>query len=489
MSTETGLETELRTRLTRIAETTAPPADPGLATRIAARARARRRQRLGLTALAAAVAAVVVAVPVALPGTAPAPVDGKDAPAGPASPGATVDVLAGPTRGPLAGDTAFLEGVRQLPWTGSNAGSGVPDPDVSTRRVVWAGDVAGARWALVAAENTARPEGEAADPGRQTDLGALSGVATAWFAGPPGADAAQMTLVTLPRGVDPGQPLGLVDSTTGAMAVVALRGDAIEVSRRPEIGADAVVTRSWEPVEAVEGVAVAALPTDGTATLPALRFRVLRDGAVVADGGPETTASSEPAAQVPVEWLRGRPGSALAGAAGQVPNHAQQVLWTLGLPAGDVRFAVAWAGELPAVDDRTAAVTVLTATLPSGAVYAQADLSVTSRDLTSGAGTWCGNDLRPAGPPVAEQTFVLRCDVTDLSADAEVLPTLVVVAPPEAAVARALSADGEDLGSYVLDGGVVVAAFPGGTAAVETRTADGDVLAETPVMGQVTWDG
>ena len=60
----TGIETELRDRLTRIAESSAPPEDPHLALRITARARARRRQRIGLTALAAAVAAVVVAVPV-----------------------------------------------------------------------------------------------------------------------------------------------------------------------------------------------------------------------------------------------------------------------------------------------------------------------------------------------------------------------------------------------------------------------------------------
>lgn len=491
MSTQTGLETELRARLTRIAETTAPPADPGLPTRIAARARARRRQRLGLTALAAAVAAVVVAVPVALSGTTPAPVDGEDVPAGPAAPGSTVDVLAGPTRGSLAGDTAFVEGVRALPWRTPDTpgGSQLPDPPVETRQVVWAGDVAGGRWALVAGENTTQPQGEAADPERQTDLGALSGVAIAWFTGPVGAAPEEMTVADVPHGIDASLPVARVDATTGALVVVALRGDAVEVSRRPEVDADAAVSRTWEPVETVDGVAVVDLPDDGTATPPALLYRVLRDGAVAVEGGPEGAGTFEPQSQVPVEWLRGQPGSSLAGAAGQVPNHAQQVLYALGLTADDVRFAVAWAGALPAVDDGTAAVTVLTATLPSGAVYAQADLDVRSRDLNTGGGTWCGTELRPAGPPVAEQTFVLRCDVTDLSADSAVLPALVVVAPPEAAVARALSAGGEDLGSYVLDGGVGVAAFPEGTATVVTETAEGAVLAETAVMGQVTWGG
>ncbi|MGY1743828.1 MULTISPECIES: hypothetical protein [unclassified Blastococcus] len=474
MSTETSTETVLRERLARIAERTAPPEDPGLATRVAARSRAGHRQRVGLTALAAAVAAVVVAVPVALSGPAAEPAPG------PASPASTASVFAGPTRGPLAGDAAFVEGVRQLPWQLPEQGLTGPEPDVSTRRVVWAGDVPGRRWALVVGENTARPEGAAADPAVQTDLGALSDVAMAWFAGPPGAGPAQMELATVPRGVDPAQPVGLADNTTGALVVVALRGDSIDVSRRPEVGADAAVTRTWEPADVSEGVAVVALPDDGTARPPALRFRVTREGREVVTGSPETTVTSGPTAVATVEWLR--PGSYALMADAM----AHGLLDLFGLPGDDVRFVLAWLGFVPAPGDRSADVTVLTATLPSGAVYVQANLMVNRPD-GSGAGAACGTELRPAGPPVAEQTFVVRCDVTDLGPDPEVLPTLVVVAPPAATVARALDAGGGELGSVALEAGVAVASFPEGTVTVRTETADGAVLDERAPMGTVDW--
>jgi hypothetical protein len=475
-------DSDLRDRLTRIAERTAPPEDPHLAIRVTARSRARRRQRIGLTALAAGVAAVVVAVPAALSG--PSVVPAPAAPAVPA-PGSTVDVLAGPTRGPLAADSAFLEGVRRLSWQLPDQGPNTPDPDVSTRRVVWAGDVAGARWALVAGENTARPEGAAADPERQTDLGALGDVAVVWFTGPSGADPDRLSPATLPRGVVPGLPVALADATTGAMVVVSAPGDVVEVSRRPEVAADATVSRTWEPAGTTDGVAVLALPADGTATLPALAYRVVRDGVPVTASGPDGTGHGV-LPPVPVTWLRGvpEPSTATLG----TPRTARDVLSTVGLRADEVEAAVVWSGRVPSPDDRAAEVVLLAVTLPSGAAYVQADVTLSGPD-GSGAGTWCGTDLRPAGTPLTGQTFVLRCQLPTTAGRTPAGESLVVVAPPTAAATRLLDGDGEVLGSLLLRDGVVVAEDVDGLAAVQVLAGDGTVLAEAAPMGTVDWAG
>ncbi|WP_158548831.1 hypothetical protein [Blastococcus sp. TF02A-26] len=477
-------ETDLRDRLHRIAEATAPPEDPFLASRIAAVSRSRRRQRVGVTALVAGVAALVVAVPAVLSGP-------TDVPAGPATPvpaevPAGVDVLAGPTRGSLAGDAAFVEALRQKPWLGPGlSGGGMPEPPLETRRVVWAGDVAGGRWALVVGENTARPQGDAADPELQTDLGALSGTAMLWFTGPPGADAARMVPASVPRGVDVTRPVAYTSTTTGALVVIAAPGDTVEFSRRPDVAADATVSRAWEPAETVDGVAVVALGEGSGFPDAALRYRVVRDGTEVLVSGPDNVGASSMLDDPDVEWLRGEP-EATAGS-GTAPLRAQQVLWTLGLRPDQVRFAVVWAGAVPSPDERLAEVLLLAVTLPSGAVYLEATASLTSPDGSGGA-AGCGSELRPAGPPLLERTYVLSCSLPFAEGETPGRPSLVVVAPPSAATARLLDADGEVLGSYVLRDGVVVGEPVDGLATVQTLTTDGAVLAETAPMGSVEWE-
>ncbi|SEO94421.1 hypothetical protein [Trujillonella endophytica] len=473
-------EADLREQLTRLAEATAPREDPFLAGRIAALSRSRRRRRIGLTALVASVAAVVIAVPVVLSGSGAEP--SRSAPAdGPTA----VDVLAGPTRGSLAGDAAFLEGVRQLPWVGYGSGP-VPDPPVDTRRVVWAGDVPGGRWALVVGDNTARPVGEEADPERQTDLDALSDVAMLWFAGPPGADATQMGAASVAHGVDVTRPVAFTTGTEGVMVVIAAPGDTVEFSRRPDVAADATVSRAWEPAGTTDGVAVLSLGEGSGEPRPAVRYRVLRDGAEVVVSVPESfSAWGDAVVDAEVEWLRGGPEP--SPGVDPVARRAQQVSWLLGLPADAVRFAVVWAGPVPSPDERRAEVSLLAATLPSGAVYLQADAMLSAQD-GSVAGAGCGSALQAAGPPLAERTFVLSCSLPFAEGGTPGRPSLVVVAPPSATTARLLDADGEELGSSPLRDGVVVADVPAGLTTVQTLAADGTVLAETAPMGNVDWD-
>jgi hypothetical protein len=480
-------EIDLRDRLHRIAEQTAPPEDPYLATRIAALSRSRRRQRIGLTAVVAGVAAVVVAVPAVLADPANVPAGG---PAAPATAGTTaaVDVFAGPTRGQLAGDAAFIEGVRQLPWTRPHwptavddpSVPGIPDPSVETRRVVWAGDVAGARWALVAGENTARPQGEAADPERQTDLGALSGTAVAWFVGPPGATPEQMVVQDVPRGVDPTRPLAYSDADTGAVVVVTAPGDVVEVSERPRIAADATVTRNYIPVDAPDGVAVLALPPTGSGYGLALSYRVLRNGVEVVTTRPDGRADLEDVGPPTptATWLRDRPEPSAADSMTTSTMHT--VLAASGLRAEEVAFTVLWSGDVPAPAPRPARAAVVTALLPSGAVWIGTSLGLAFDDGSVG-GTTCGSALRPADQ--ATRTVVAVCQATDMSADSPGLRSLVVVGTAGAVTARLLDGAGDVLAEHPLTGGVAVAEAPDDLDAVETLDADGRVLDRAEPLG------
>ncbi len=466
---------DLTDRLTRLAECTAPPPRADLARTVVTRHRARRRQTIGLTAVAAAVAAVVAVVPVALEGSGPGVVPAP----GPAAPAVlSAGVLAGPTRGSLAGDAAFLEGVRQRPWS-DPAGTGVPDPAVADRHVVFAGDVAGARWALVAGPNTPQPPPLVDDPQLETDLGALGSTVVTWFVGPPGATPEQMVAQDVPRAVDPSLPLAYADSGTGAVVVVAAPGDVVSVSDRPEVAADGSTSRTWTEVEAPDGIALLARAPSLLGSDPAFRYRVVRNGVELVATGPDTrSVESQATRELDVTWLRERPPAAAGDAMGTL--EMASLLARTGLPADAVPFTVLWAGDVPAPTAGTARVTVFTATFPSGAVYVGTAVGVALED--GSGGYTCGSQLRPAGD--SDGVVAAVCDVTDTSADSPVLPSLVVVAPPGAASVRLLDGTGGVLGESPLDDGVAVVAAPDGLASVETLDASGAGVERTAPLGE-----
>ena len=465
-------EEELQRRLTRLAERTAPPPRGSLARTVVAQHRTRRRQVIGLTTVLAAVAALVVAM-TTLVGPAERPVSAV----GVASPAEAVDVFTGPTRGSLAGDAAFVEGVRQLPWTtGGSSGTGLPDAPLDTRRVVFAGDVAGGRWALVVGANTAQPEPPDDDPARQTDLGALSDVAIAWFTGPPGASPDQLALQSVPRGVDPSLPAALHDPASGDLVVVTAPGDAVELSLRPDIAADGRVSRAWQPVGSPDGLAVLALPPlDGTYDT-ALRYRVTRDGAELTVTGPDGVPGSGPA-EVSLTWLRPPPAPAAGDAVAR--SEIDAMLGRTGLTSAETTFTAVWAGDVPGPHDQPARVILLAQTVPSGAVYLSGTYGWPVTDGGGTGGTGCGSQVTAAGAPLDERTFALRCDVVDGTAEAQPVSSLVVIAPPAAVSARALDAGGAVLAGFPLVDGVGVVPFPERTATIETRAADGTVLQST----------
>ena len=472
------VETELQERLARLAERTAPPPRESLARTVVATHRARRRQAVGLTSLVAVVAALVVLSTTTLGGqsdTTAATATVGD-PAGPnAATAAPVDVLAGPTRGSLAGDAAFLEAVRQLPWTSDVAGSDVPDAPVESRRVVFAGDVGASRLVVVAGANTVEPV--VTDPELQTDLGALSDVATAWFVGPVGAAPEQLELQSVPRGTTVDQPLAALDPTTGALVVLTAPGDEVSISLRPEITADGSAVREYQGLDARDGVATAVLPA-GSTSAQALRGQVVRASGTMPLLTQEFgSGRAEP--DVPVTWLRPAPAPSPVDIMTGVD--AGQVLSQLGLTTADVAFSGLWAGDVPSpARSGTSQVRLLAARLPSGAVFLHASLGVVLGDTVGG--TWCGQGIQPAGTPVAERTVVVRCDATDMSTNSDTVSSLVVVGPATATSARAVDADGEVLDEFPLTDGVAVVPFHQRTAAVQTLAPDGTVLAtESPL--------
>ncbi len=473
-------DADLQARLTRLAEHTAPPPRDGLADVVVARHRSRRRQTLGTVAVTAAVAGLVVLTTTTLdgPSVTPATAVGADA-AGPESAVAAADVLAGPPRGSLAGDTAFVEAVRQLPWTEAddpNRPTAMTEPSLDSRRVVFVGDVAGGRWALLVAEDTMGSE--PADP--------ASGLAAAWFTGPAGAAPDQLQPASLIGGVDLSTPVTLSDAATGALVVLAAPGDQIEVSERPEVAADGTVSRSFAPVDAPAGVAVLALgPAAGTYD-EALRYRVSRDGVELVTAMPTgfRSDSTWPTPDVPVEWLRGEPGS--AGARSVLSGAVDHVLQITGLPAEEIDVAVVWAGDVPAVTGPPGRLQLLAATLPSGAVYLEALLSQEMGEQRTTGSTWCGTDLRPAGTPLTEQLFLLDCPGSS-GGGSELGDHVALIGPTAAASAWLLDGSGERAVEVPLTDGAAVVPAPADpatdVAAAEFLAADGTSLGRTEPVG------
>ena len=478
----------LRVALREDAQLVGAP-DPDLYERV--RAHRQRSDRRRLSALAAGLAALLVGVAVPVVLSMSGPNAGQNV-ARPSVPEA--DIFGVPTRGSLANDASFLEAVRRLSWDvpGVRVGAGelqIPNPPVETRSVVFAGDVAAGRWALIVGDNTARPTGEAANPEVQTDIGALSDIAAAWFVGPPGATPEQMLLSVFPRGIAPDQPASLYDGASGALVVVAAPGDGIEISARPDVAADATVSRSYLDVSTSDGVAVATVeanPFEGGGP-PAVQYRVTRASVVVAEQSPDGYSAPDGTAipYVELDYLRQPVETQPGDPTGQEQQVAAQILGEYGLRPDQLHLQVHYVGPLPGVGEAPAGLTVVTATFPSGAVLTRAAWiqQDSGPQLPVGAtfvGGRCTDKMSGAGLPAAQGVIALRCDVHSGQGEPSPESSLVVLTPPDLGGSYAV-VEGIADRLMLSVAGVAMAPFPDAAQVVVIHAADGTILSEVQI--------
>ncbi|WP_222195104.1 RNA polymerase sigma factor [Modestobacter italicus] len=370
-----------------------------------------------------------------------------DVPPGPAGARA-VPVLAGPTRGSLAGDAAFVDAVRQVGWGALEA------PAPADRTVVLATDTPDGRVALVV--GTVEED--------------FRGV---WLTGAPGAAADQLT-PRLPRQLGRTRPVTLLLGGPGpaSLVVVAAPGDRIEVSDRLLTGPRGTVGREWSEVPAADGVAV--VPARTVEDGPALSVRVSRDGRLVHRGGVDWPGD-RPGRTVPLPVLTAlRPGSTPAD-----PRVVDAALVSLAVPLGTepaaLRPQLLWSGELP-LSRGPGTVAVVAVQSPGGARV------VTTWAGSGGGALACGTQTPPGSTPLETVTVARVCEV-DLPGLGPPRDSawLVVSAPPTVATAELLDADGGVIGPLALQAGSAVTQLPADARTVRTLFPNGAVAAETPI--------
>jgi hypothetical protein len=461
-------ETELRDRLHGLAQRSAPTVRDSdeLVQAVEAGVRKGRRRQWTVAAVAAALCAVLVAVPLSRS-------DEDSRPAAP-TPASAPEIYSLPTRGNVASDQPFVDAVRRLPWTARPGDPQVDQPPLNNRNVVFVGDHAGTRWALVVAASPSEPPPPDEDGDGIPDLDRLEVLMAAWFAGPSGGAPEDMTLQTVPLMVRTDEPTGLAALGDRFLAVVAAPGDQIDVSPRRTVEADGEVTRApFEPVPDDQGIAV--LDTDQMQASPdqLQPYRVLRNGTEFIGRFDMLADPDFVVPEVDLAHLRPAPPPAPGDAA--VPWAIDDLAARLGAWPGVADWTVLWAGDLPRIDGGSARLTVLAAVFESGAVYVTGALGWDPGDGSTRSES-CGSEVRPSGTPLDEQFVIVRCDA---EGGAGPVPTssLVILGPPGTASAQAWNANEEVLGEYPTTDRVAVVPVPDGFDSVDVVDADGQSLA------------
>ncbi len=429
----------------------------------------RVRRRWWLVALAACCGAALVAVVVLAGGGGGTPTEQAGATTTRPPAPRDVDISGLATRGSLAYDAAFLAGLRELPWTDAMGGIPVDMTTPESRRVLFAGDVPGARWALLVGESA-----QSEEPGVVSD-----DLLMAWFVGPPGGAPDQMTLGSYPYGIAPGSVPALLDPRTGTMVVVAAPHDSVEVSQRVDIDAQGQESRTWTPVEMDDGIGVARLDPVDLPWTWSTTFRVLRDDR-------ETISSSPDGLFVRFEPLELDLAIEFPRSAAEEERLAAQwaamaVLGVTGLSPDDVEMTAQALVPLPAPALGTIA--LVTIALPSGAVVVTAQWARETPEGDPG-GADCGIEVRPAGPAPEDGVLAAVCELWD-PVDGRALGTvLLVVAPPQVDRVRLYRGDSAFLAEHAMpDDGVLLVPRPEGLTDIEAVTSGGVLLGRTQPLG------
>jgi hypothetical protein len=410
------------------------------------------RSRPGLLGvLGAAVALVLVFAAVRLTAS-PAP------PAPPAGPELTDPTLFDlPTRGSLAGDAGWVDGVRRA----------VPPTDLpGERRVAFAGDAAGQRVALVLGRSGRRIE-------------------AAWLVGPRAAAPEQMRPATAPLVVAPYGPVSLWDvpeaGAGGRLVVVTMPDDAVDVLSRRSVTADGVERQVRARLTTDGGVAAVpvAAPVAESGRSWGARVVVNRNG-IERTGTDVLSDRARASAVAPVDpadprGLRGQADEPLL----QLLLH--QLMGTYGLPAGQVSPVLLATGAVGPAGDRAVLVGI---TLPSGATAAALGV------VGSGDGDPVPRTVRtapaPAGTAIGERILAVPAGwaVSRLPLPLASGPPpgwLVVSGPAAGARADVLDASGAVVAALPLTGGAGAGPVAGQAATVRVLDAAGRVLGEAPV--------
>jgi hypothetical protein len=290
------------------------------------RQRAARRTVVGVAGagLVAALALGVVPLPAALPAI---PVD----------PAAGSSLLQdAPTRGSLAGNTAWLAGLRQ-------AVSGHDDGDGEWRvvdrkgiRIVFAGDVPGGRVALA----TVRYR-----------HGVLEDTQMIWLDGPVGARPDQMSEKSNQDPVDVAATMSGSAEAPGYLVVVAPPGSTVTTSISPgaTYAADGTIDRHWRSAGGRDGVAIVTVPASQRAPVAVAKVvrhgRTLFDRQVDLSWGSDNSVDPLPVKAAVVRWAldgaRG-PGIDQALAATFVTNALDDAR----LDRRRTPFSIEWTGRV-----------------------------------------------------------------------------------------------------------------------------------------------
>ncbi|TFV88079.1 hypothetical protein E4P40_10650 [Blastococcus sp. CT_GayMR20] len=238
---DADLEGRLRDLRVRADDLAPAPAD--LVRAVRARHRRQRRTQLRFAAAGLAVALLFIGVPV-IASTLDAQRSETAKPAE-ETPGRAERALYGqPPRGSLADDEEWLAGIaarKLVPADPAEESSTSPvsEESIDVRATAFAGDVPGARVALVVA--------------RLRD----DRVVQAWFTGPTGAEPEEMTLTELDDAPRTG-PLALLDIPDpvrgeAVLVVAAFPGDAAEVMTGHVVTASGEIRERWEQVPIDDG--------------------------------------------------------------------------------------------------------------------------------------------------------------------------------------------------------------------------------------------
>ncbi|TYP88112.1 hypothetical protein [Blastococcus xanthinilyticus] len=470
---DSELEAGLRNLRARADLTAPPPAD--LAERTRARYRAQRRSRTALGAGALVVLAVVVGVPVAASGLLSGDRGGEVAVPSSPAPEPAPALYDLPTRGSLAGDEEWVAGVRELDWIPPEladqlpTSAELPEPPVGSRRVAWAGEVAGTRVALVLGR---AEQGFVGGSGQE-------GLVQTWFTGDGDAAPEEMAPVGYP-GSDPGTgPAMLFAAPYGApeqrmVVVVGAPGDEAVVLTGRTVTASADVVDRWEPVPMEEGAGALALgaSSDWPTGIPVELSRPGESRPLpshVTTGEDLVRAWNEPVEIADPRGLRGLVQEDV------LQQAVQQLAGRYGLPLRDLRPTLLAAGSVGTGSDSLSGepetrTLLVGLTFPSGATGAAfVDYWTDSYDMAQEDSF--GIVLAPAGTPLLEQVFAVAT-----------ASTVTVSGPASGVLAEIYLADGTLHATVPLvDGAGVGPLAPPAAERVRILDGRGAVVAEAPL--------